>query len=217
MWSLQRLSHPWLLWFSLQSFEISRSGVFIPISQMGIKQFQWVQMSCPKSEGYRMGREIADPGALFPVVSLHWWIIGSWPPKPLHFLSRDISFQQLGWKTWLYGNEPHLPWSLELAGRQQLLQHGTPLSSCETWIPTRGQPRSSCDLFVPSERKSSRQARWKEGGGTDLISRSGGTTSVGSDLLGLKAPGEMLHLLVETFTAGRRRDRPLKEPRKMRF
>lgn len=177
---------------------------------MGLKQFQWTQMSSPKSEGCRMGREITDPGALFLAASLHWWIIECWPTKPPHFFSRGISFPQLCWKTWLFGNKPHLPRSLELAGRRQLLQHGTQLSFGEAWIPTCSQPRSSCDFFLSQVRgRAITQERWKEGGGTDLINRSWGTRSVGSDLLGLKAPREMLHLLVETFTAGRRRDRPL--------
>lgn len=46
------------------------------------------------------------------------------------------------------------------------------------------------------------------GGGTDLINRSWGLLV--SDLLGPRAPREMLHLLAEIFTAGSRRDRPLR-------
>lgn len=57
------------------------------------------------------------------------------------------------------------------------------------------------------EQSSSRDGR-KEEGHTSLAG-SGELGLLGSDLLGLKAPGEMLHLLAEIFTAGREGDRPL--------
>lgn len=83
--------------------------------------------------------------------------------KPLHFLPRDISFQQWGWKTWHYGNEPHLSWSLELGRGWQLLQHGPQHSFSEAWVPTPSQPRSSCDFScVLSERKSNHLEEMEE-------------------------------------------------------
>jgi hypothetical protein len=58
-------------------------------------------------------------------------------------------------------------------------------------------------LCFPNEEKTIIQERWKEGGGKDLINRGWGLLGADLlDLLGLKTPKEMSHLLEEIFTAG---------------
>lgn len=78
-------------------------------------------------------------------------------------------------------------------------------------FPCPGNPEvPMISLVSPEweEEQSSRRGERKEEGQTSLTG-VGELGLLGSDLLGLKAPRKMLHLLAEIFTAGRGRDRPL--------